>query len=342
MLRVGMIGCGEIAVANARSINNAQNACIAMVMDVVEDVAKDLSEKYNASYTTDVKELLANPDVDAVIISTPHYLHAPLAIQAAEAGKHVMVEKPIAINLKQADEMIAACEKAGVLLSVCFVSRYGASTVKAKELIEQGAIGKIIGIKISGMSNKPEHYWHGGYSGRVKTDWRQQLDKSGGGYLIMNLVHNIDRLRYVTGLEAVRVYSEYDTFATPVEVEDMLNVVLRYNNGAIGSIDGSSCAVGGESLGDRIYGTDGQIVCSNPLRVYTTKSVEGLKANEWNQLKVEEPYDSRVRFIEEFSEAVSRCSGQPPITGYDGRATLEIIVAAYESGKRKAVVELPM
>jgi len=336
-----MIGCGEIAVANARSINNAKNACITMAMDVVEDVAKDLGEKYNAPYTTNVEELLANPDVDAVIISTPHYLHAPLAVQAAQAGKHVMVEKPIAINLKQADEMIEACKKAGVLLSVCFVSRYGASTIKAKELIEQGAIGKIIGIKISGMSNKPEHYWHGGYSGRVKTDWRQQLDKSGGGYLIMNLVHNIDRLRYITGLEAVRVYSEYDTFATPVEVEDMLNVVLRYNNGAIGSIDGSSCAAGGESLGDRIYGTDGQIVCSNPLRVYTTKSVEGLNANEWNQLKIEELYDSRVRFIEEFAEAVLD-GKQPPITGYDGRATLEIIVAAYESGRRKAVVELPM
>ncbi|MBM3235201.1 Gfo/Idh/MocA family oxidoreductase [Candidatus Poribacteria bacterium] len=341
MLRVGMIGCGEIAVANARSIHNAQNACIAMAMDVVENVAKDIGEKYNAPYTTDVKELLANPDVDAVIISTPHYLHAPLAIQSAEAGKHVMVEKPIAINLKQADEMIAACEKAGVLLSVCFVSRYSASTVKSQELIEQGVIGKIIGIKISGMSNKPEHYWHGGYSGRVKTDWRQQLDKSGGGYLIMNLVHNIDRLRYITGLEAVRVYSEYDTFVTPVEVEDMLNVVIRYNNGAIGSIDGSSGAVGGESFGDRIYGTEGQIVSSNPLRVCTTKSVEGLNANEWNSIKLEEAYDSRVRFIEEFAEAVF-AGKQPPITGHDGRATLEIIVAAYESGKRKSVVELPM
>lgn len=341
MLRIGMIGCGEIGVANARSIHNAQNACIAMAMDVVEDVAKDIGEKYDAPHTTDVKELLANPDVDAVIISTPHYLHAPLAIQAAQAGKHVMVEKPIAINLKQADEMIAACEKAGVLLSVCFVSRYGASTVKSKELIEQGVIGKIIGIKISGMSNKPEHYWHGGYSGRVKTDWRQQLDKSGGGYLIMNLVHNIDKLRYITGLEAVRVYSEYDTFVTPVEVEDMLNVVIRYDNGAIGSIDGSSCAAGGESFGDRIYGTDGQIVCGNRLRVYTTKSVEDLQANEWNELKLEEAYDSRVKFIEEFAEAVL-AGKQPPITGHDGRATLEIIVAAYESGKRKVVVELPM
>ena len=341
MLKVGMIGCGEIAVANARSINSAKNACIAMAMDVVEEVAKDLGEKYDAPYTTDAKELLANPEIDAVIISTPHYLHAPLAIQSAEAGKHVMVEKPIAINLKQADDMIAACEKADELLSVCFVSRYGASTIKIKELIEQGVIGKIIGIKISGMSNKPEHYWHGGYSGRVKTDWRQQLDKSGGGYLIMNLVHNIDRLRYITGLEAVRVYSEYDTFVTPVEVEDMLSVVIRYNNGAIGSIDGSSCAAGGESFGDRIYGTDGQIVCGNTIRVYTEKSVADLNANEWNQIKLEEARDSRVQFIEEFAGAVLE-GKQPPITGQDGRATLEIIFAAYESGRRKSVVELPM
>lgn len=341
ILRVGMIGCGEIGVANARSIHNAQNACISMAMDVVEEVAKDIGEKYDAPYTTDVKELLASPDVDAVIISVPHYLHAPLTIEAAKVGKHVMVEKPIAINLEQADEMIETCKQAGILLSVCLVSRYSAMAVKSKELIEKGVIGKITGIKISAISDKPEHYWHGGYSGRVKSDWRIEKAKSGGGYLIMNLVHDIDRLRYITGLEAVRVYSEYDTFATPVEVEDTLTVVLRYNNGAIGSFDGSSCAKGRESFGNRIYGVEGQIVCGNPLRVYTTKNVEGLNANEWNEIRLEEPYDSRVKFIEEFADAVFS-KNQPPITGYDGRATLEIIVAAYESGERKAVIELPM
>ncbi len=338
-LRVGMIGCGEIGVANARSIDRAKNARISMAMDVVEGVAKDIGGKYNALYTTDVEELLASPEVDAVIISTPHYLHAPLTVQAAKAGKHVMVEKPIAISLEQADEMISECEKAGVLLSVCFVSRYNADCIKAKELIEQDAIGKIISVKISAISDKPESYWHGGYSGRVKSDWRVFKGKSGGGYLIMNQVHDIDRLRYITGLEAVRVYSEYDTFATDVEVEDFLTVVIRYNNGAIGSIDGSSCARGRESFGNRIYGMEGQIVCGNPLRVYTTKSVEGLEANKWNEIKVEQTYDSRVRFIEEFAEAVL-AGKQPSITGYDGKATLAIIVGAYKSGEIKTPVNL--
>jgi len=337
-LKVGMIGCGEIGVTNARSIDKAKNARISMAMDVVDEVAKDIGERYNARYTTDVEELLASPEVDAVIISTPHYLHAPLTVQAARAGKHVMVEKPIAISLEQADEMISACEKSGVLLSVCFVSRYSANCIKAKELIEQDVIGKIISVKMSAMSDKPENYWHGGYSGRVKNDWRVFKDKSGGGYLIMNLVHDIDRLRYITGLEAVHVYSEYDTFATDVEVEDFLTVVIRYNNGAIGSIDGSSCAKGRESFGNRIYGMEGQIVCGNPLRVYTTKSVEGLEANKWNDIKVEQPYDSRVRFIEEFAEAVF-AGKEPPITGYDGKATLAIIVGAYKSGEIKAPVQ---
>ena len=334
-----MIGCGEIGVANAKSIDGAQNARISMAMDVVEKVAKDIGEQYNAPYTTDVGELLASQEVDAVIISTPHYLHAPLTVQAAKAGKHVMVEKPIAINLEQADEMIAACENAGVLLSVCFVSRYSVYCLKAKELIEKDVIGKIIAVKISAISDKPESYWHGGYSGRVKSDWRVFKEKSGGGYMIMNLVHDIDRLRYITGLEAVRVYSEYDTFATDVEVEDFLSVVIRYDNGAIGSIDGSSCAKGRESFGNRIYGMEGQIIVGNPLRVYTTKSVEGLAANKWNEIRMEEPYDSRVRFIEEFAEAVLE-GKQPPITGYDGKATLAIIVGAYKSGETNVPVNL--
>jgi predicted dehydrogenase len=332
-LKVGIIGCGEIAVSHARSIADARNARIVMTMDVKKEIAKDLADRYQAAFTTDLDELLSNPDVDAVYIATPHYLHAPIAIKAADAGKHIMVEKPIAVTPQQARDMIEAADKNGVLLSVCFVMRYRSDVRKAKEMLEQGVIGDVIALKMSAMGDKPSTYWHGGYSGRVRTDWRTKKEQSGGGILIMNAVHNIDVMRFITGLEAVRVYAEYDTFVTPVEVEDWINVIIRYDNGAIGSIDASSCAKGREGFGDRIFGKEGQIALGSPLRVYTTLPVEGLEPGRWNEVGLSQPKGPRTLYVEEFAEAVLSGADEPPVTGEDGLKALQIITAAYESGQ---------
>jgi len=333
-LKIGIIGCGEIAVSHAHSIADARNARIVMTMDVKGEVAKDLADRYGAAYTTDLDEMLSNSDVDAVYIATPHYLHAPISVKAADAGKHVMVEKPIAVNLQQAQDMIETAKRNGVLLSVCFVMRYRPDVRKAKELIERGAIGDVIALKMSAMVDKPASYWHGGYSGRVKTDWRTKKDQSGGGILIMNAVHNIDVMRFITGLEAIRVYAEYDTFVTPVEVEDWINVIIRYDNGAIGSIDASSCARGKGDFGDRIFGEEGQIVLGTPLRIYTTLPVEGLEPGKWNEVQLPRIGNPRTLYIEEFAESVFSGADKPPVTGEDGLKALQIITAAYESGEK--------
>jgi len=313
-----------------------------VAMDPVEDAAKSFAETYSTDWTTKTQDVLSRDDVDAVVISAPHYLHAPLTVQAADAGKHVLVEKPIACTLEQADEMIEACRKAEVLLGVLLVSRYSTVTVKAKDLIETGAIGNVIALKFHAAGDKPSTYWAGGYTGRVKTDWRTSREKSGGGILVMNLVHDIDRLRYITGLEAVRVYAEYDTFTTDVEVEDFIAVSLRYDNGAIGNMMASSCARGGKGTGNRIYGTDGQIVFEGKkaLEVYTTKDVPYLKANEWTALKLD-AVDERQIAIERFAE--SAFEGRPAdIPGEEARRTQEVILAAYRSGELRQPVTLPL
>ena len=341
-LRIGMIGCGEIAYkASGESILAASNAEMVVGMDPVEHVARSFGETYGTEATTNLDAVLGRPDVDAVMISTPHYTHAPLAIAAAKAGKHVMVEKPMACTLEQADAMLAACREAGVLLSVNLVTRYAPGAGKAKALIEQGAIGKIVAIQFHGAADKPDSYWTGGYTGRVQTEWRKLKEQSGGGILIMNFVHDIDRLRYVTGLEAVRVYAEYGTYATDVEVEDFITLSIRYDNGAIGNLLAASCARGNESTGDRIYGTDGQIVFDRRgLRVYTHNEVEGLMPGTWNEIEMPR-IDSRRVFIERFAQAVME-GRTPDIPGEEGRKTLEIIYAAYRSGELHQPLSLPL
>jgi predicted dehydrogenase len=255
ILKIGMLGCGEIAYeGSGPSIKKARNAEMIVAMDPVGHVAASFGQDFRMDHTTELEDVLGNDEVDAVVISAPHYMHEPLTVQAARAGKHVMCEKPIACTLEQADRMIEACRETGVLLSINMVTRYSAVTIKGRELVDQGVVGKIMGLQFHVMADKPTSYWSGGYSGRVPTDWRPSVEQSGGGVLVMNLVHDIDRFRYMTGLEVVRAYSEFDTFATDVEVEDYIAVTYRYDNGAIGNATASSCAKGRGGTGNRIVG----------------------------------------------------------------------------------------
>lgn len=359
-LRIGMIGCGEIAYsATGPAIQNAGNAEMVIGVDPVPEVAASFGDRFGIEASTRLDDVLGRSDVDAVVISTPHHTHAPLTIAAAQAGKHVMCEKPIACTPTEAQDMIAACQAAGVLLSVNLVLRYSPDANAVKKLIAQGAIGKVIAVKLHSIGRKPDSYWTGGYTNRVQTEWRKYLTQAGGGILIMNFTHNIDLLRYMTGLEVTRVYAEYDTYLTPVEVEDFITLSMRLSNGAIGNLLGASCVDGGarlrpvslggrtadlaeetrEANGDRIYGTHGQILMSrNRVWVYTQNRVEGLEQNAWTALDLPS-LDPRQVYVERFAEAVF-ANRPPDIPGEEGLKALQIVHAAYESGRQHQAITL--
>lgn len=342
-LRIGMIGCGEIAVQTAKGIAASTFGQHVMVMDTDARVAGDLGATYGVPHTTKVDELLANPAVDAVYIAVPHFLHAPLTIQAAQAGKHVLVEKPIATTLAEADAMIAAAGAAKVTLSVAYLAQVDPVAQAMQRLVAAGAIGKVVGTRIIYRGDKPESYWHGGYSGRITTDWRTSKAKSGGGVLIMNTIHDLNTLRFITGLEVVRVAAEYETFTTPVEVEDYIAVTYRYANGAIGTLEAGSAIRGRDPVREinRIYGDAGQILFSNPARIFVTREHAGLKVGEWQDLPLPAAGTGgdRAAMIDGFAGAV--LNGKPPVVrAEDGRAALQIALAAYQSGQEHATVTL--
>jgi predicted dehydrogenase len=344
-LRIGMIGCGEIAVQTAKGIAAAANAAHAMVMDVSARVAADLGATYGVPHTTDAAELLTDPQVDAVYIAVPHHLHAPLALQAIAAGKHVLVEKPIATTLADADAMIAAARAAGLTLSVAYHAQVDATCRRVRALVAAGAIGKVVGTRIVARSDKPASYWRGGFTGRIETDWRASKAKAGGGVLIMNTVHDLNTMRFLTGLEAVRVYCECDTYTTPVEVEDYAAVTYRYDNGAIGTLEAGSTIRGKDPVGarNRIYGEAGQLILGKTPHIYTTAEVAGLQAGAWQELPAPggDADGSRRAMVEGFAGAV--LAGAPsPVRGEDGRAALEIVVAAYRSSQDHQPVTLPL
>ncbi|MHC4711845.1 MAG: Gfo/Idh/MocA family protein [Planctomycetota bacterium] len=342
----GLIGCGEIAVQSAKAISDAPNCELAAVQDVNEDMARDLADKYGVQYRLTWEDLLADKCVTAVYIATPHYLHTPAAVAAAEKGKHVLVEKPIATTVADANGMIEACKRAGVALSVAFPSRYIERTAIVKEIVDDGAIGRIIGIDFGQYTYKPESYWTGGWTGRVRTDWRVSREKSGGGVYLMNLVHTVDLLRYLTGLEAVSVAAQWDTFRTDVEVEDHLVATMRYDNGAIGAVRTSTIVEGKappEALeGDRLIGLEGQIfMAPESLRVYFTRPYKDFEAGTWHTIRTGNPWGGRDRMFAAFAKAVL-AGKEPPITGLDGRRSLEVCLAAYRSGETGSFVTLPL
>jgi UDP-N-acetyl-2-amino-2-deoxyglucuronate dehydrogenase len=366
-LRVGMIGCGEIAYsATARALKAATNARLVLVMDVNPELASSMGRTYGVPHTTDLQEVLQNPLIDAVLISTPHDQHEPLTFAAAGAGKHVMCEKPIACTVEQANRMILACEAAGVCLGVNMIARYEAVTRVARDLVASGAIGRVIGLNVHFTIRKPDAYWDGGFTGRSLSPWRRYWTASGGGTLMINIIHELDRLCFISSLDVVSASAEIATLGTDVEVEDTASVTYRFSNGALGSITASSCAPGNRSFGVQIIGTEGQItfgavaagllretinrkrrvymlrrtlpapllalVSRGSMQVFTLNDIPGLKRGRWTKVRVPGRANARKLYIEAFADAV-RTGRRPDIDGEDGRKILEAVLTAYHSAR---------
>ncbi len=340
---VGLVGCGDIAPTHAKALAKAEGARLVACMDVAEASAKSLGEEFGVAHTTSTEELLAHPEVDLVTIATPAFTHDEITEAAAKAGKHVLCEKPLAADLPDADSMIANCDQAGVSLSTCFPLRYLGAAKWLKGLAERGALGEIIEIRLRNMGEKKESYWTGGFSGRTQTNWRKSRAQSGGGVIITNLIHHIDLARAVTGLEVTRAFCEMGTFCTSVEVEDLGLASLRYENEAIGLVEGSSCFWGGSGEHDiAVLGTKGQVrfgLWSGQAEAYLTEAAEGVPACEWVTRKFADA--THVEFYSDLSAALG-ARRRPPVTGIDGRRALEVVLAIYRSADTSRPVHLPL
>jgi predicted dehydrogenase len=150
---------------------------------------------------------------------------------------------------------------------VIYCQRYLPYIQKAKQMIEQGALGKLLGLNLTHYLDKPVSYWTGGRTGRVTTDWRLSKEKGGGGVLVFNLVHYLDIIGYLTSQEVVKAYSEYGTFDSPSETEDTISVTLRYDNQLVGNITAASCVRGADMSHQQLYiwGTEGQLIIGEPM-----------------------------------------------------------------------------
>ncbi len=339
-LRLALVGCGEISAHNAAGIRASKHCTLAQVMDLDGQAAGSLGRQFHVPHTTELDTVLNDAGLDAVVIAVPHHLHAAIAIRAAAAGKHVIVEKPIATTLADADAMIAACERAGVTLSVLFAFRYQPHILRARELVQAGAVGDVVGTSIQFAIENPAGYWGQGYTGRVLTDWRGSWEKCGGGVLIMNVCHTIDYFRFITGLEVSQVYSTFSTLNSPVEVEDIIAVSLRYEGGGVGSIQAATLARGEQVAEERIWGKHGTLVLAPaPPQVYTLRKVGGLKPATWQGLGKLPKVNPVAAYMDRLATSIFE-NRPPDVTGHDGRENLAVVLAAYEAGREGRAISV--
>jgi predicted dehydrogenase/threonine dehydrogenase-like Zn-dependent dehydrogenase len=329
-LRFAIIGCGEIAVRNAAAVARAANTSLTACYDVKPELSKGLASAYGAWAAPSLKAVLEQDDVDAVILCLPHHLHAPVAIEAAQAGKHVIVEKPMAIDLESAVRMLHAAEQSRVALSVCFPSRYEATVAEIHSYLRAGAIGELAGLEVRWYADKPPSYFFSGFSGRSPSTWRMRLDQAGGGVLLMNLCHDIELVRHLTGASVSEVMAFTSNTGRVAEVEDSVSVSVSYESGAIGSFVAGSGTRGLRHEAVRIWGTYGQVEVRPHGRMYTQRALDGLAVGRWVRLGGRRQLPARAVYFSRFASSVT--SGRKPeVTALDGLAVQAFVEAAYQS-----------
>jgi len=339
-LGIAFVGCGEIALRNAQAVADAGVAEIRWAIDTSEDLARDFAGRWGGRVASGIASALDDPQVDSIFICTPHHLHAPLCLQAVAAGKHVLVEKPIARDAPEAATMIEGARAAGVVLSTCYPMRYLPEVLAAKGLVREGAVGRIHGAKIAEHIYREISYWFGGSSGRSRSSWRTRRETSGGGVLLMNLCHHLDALLFITGLRPDRIYCESDRFAAPGDVEDLVALTIRMTGGAIVSMDASTCAPGGGHRVFEIWGADGQIALDEPPRFLSLRRNALGSPNEWSHLPRGAERGARRDFVRAFAAAVLGAAANP-VPPEESLAVQLLIDAAYRSAERQAPLSIP-
>ena len=339
-LGFAIIGCGRIAHKHAEAISGLRDAKLVAVCDVVDKHAREFSVKYQAERYMDYLEMLKWTDIDVVTIATPSDLHAEIGIAAAKAGKHVLVEKPMAMTLQSADALIAACREAGVKLGVIHQNRFNKSIKVLREALEKGRFGKLTHGQATVRWNRDDNYY-------AQAPWRGTRLQD-GGVLMNQSIHNIDLLQWMFGpVESVFGYTA--TNMRNIEMEDVGCAVLKFKSGAMGLIEAASTIYPKnieETL--NVFGQTGSVIVGgiavNRIETWEFPESEQEKENIFVSQENDPPNVYGFGHRELFADMIEaiREDRLPAVHGAEGRKALEIILAIYKCQETLQPVVLPL
>ncbi len=343
----GIVGCGMIAGFHLKALAEIPSARVVALMDQVPGAAQRLSDSSGLKCPAynELGPMLERKDVDVVIVCTPSGSHMDSAVAAAEAGKHLVVEKPLEVTVERCDRIINACEKNGVKLCTIFPSRFADANRTLKAAVDAGRFGKLtLGETTCKWWRSQEYYDRGG--------WRGTWALDGGGALMNQAIHNVDLLLWTMG-PATHVTAFTAMLAHQrIEVEDTAVACLRFANGALGVIEATTSVHPGLPKTIAIHGDRGTAV------------IEQEDVLRWDfQPETEEDREVRKRFaskvgasggasdpsaishlyharqLTDFVHALET-GGKPLVDGREGRRAVEVIRAIYQSAQTGRVVEI--
>jgi UDP-N-acetyl-2-amino-2-deoxyglucuronate dehydrogenase len=342
MIRFAIIGCGRIAKRHAELLGTSQiqGVTLAAVCDIVPERAEAFGARYGVPSFTSLDKLLAAPGIDAVSVLTPSGMHADHAVAVARSGRHVVVEKPMALTLPDADRMIEAAETAGVRLFVVKQNRFNVPVVKARQALEAGRLGQLVLGTVRVRWCRDQAYYD-------QDDWRGTWAQD-GGVIANQASHHVDMLGWFMGPVA-SVHARSATALVNIEAEDTAVATVRFRNGALGVIEATGATRPKDLEGSlSVLGSGGVV------------EISGFAVNEIRHWRFVEPAPEDADVLQNFSvnppnvygfghqtyyEHVVDCLNHDKpalVDGREGRDSLELLVALYESMASGREVTLPV
>lgn len=343
IINVGLIGSGFVAELHAEAFRLVKGANIIAVASPTEDRRAKFVKKFKIPNSfSDYQQLLEMKDIDVVCVAVPNNLHAKVTVDAAEAKKHVIVEKPLCTTLSEADQMIEVCRKNDVKLCYAETLVFTPKYVKMKELIDDGALGKVYYVKQAERHFGPH------------SDWFWDISQAGGGFMMDAGCHGIEFCRWILNKQPIKsVYAHCETIFHHDKGlgEDTSLLIIEFQDGAIGLVENSSVRRGGMDDRSEAFGIDGNIeanlLMGNALKVYSEfgytayagekiPTTKGWTWVYWDEILQYGFHEEMIHFID-----CIRNDKQPKETGEDGRVVLEVLYAGYESAAKGQKINFP-
>jgi len=327
-VRIGIIGLGR-GMSHARRVAESERCELVSIADIVEEAAKSAAEELGAgSWYKDYKEMLEKEELDAAIISTPNFLHAPMSIEAMKAGLHVLVEKPMCITMEEADQIVELSKETGRKLYVGYNYRWNPAYRKIKEILEGGVLGRLQYANCTVKTWRAPSYYE-------RAEWRTKWATQGGGVLMNQATHHLDSLSWWMG-PAKTVIGFCENLYHDIEVADTGTAIIKFESGATLIFMARNAIVGSTAPPFEFNGTEATLSYAMGGLALKRKGEK-----EWEKVELPPGGDSTALQLESFLDSIEKDT--PPFVGpEDGRRALELSLAIYESSKLKRPVDLPL
>lgn len=331
LIKFGLVGCGRIAKRHAELLgyNQIKNAKLVAVCDLVPEKAKKIATEFSVLAFTDMHEMMRTADVDVVVVLTESGKHAEHVVALAQYGKHVVVEKPMALTLEDADAMISACDNAGAKLFVVKQNRFNVPVVKLRQALEAGRFGKLVMGTVRVRWCRPQSYYD-------QDKWRGTWAMD-GGVLTNQASHHVDLLEWMMG-DVESVFAMSTTALANIEAEDTAVVTLRFKNGALGVIEATTAVRPKDLEGSiSILGEGGTVEIGgfavNKMKTWNFVQPENDDDQVMEKYSVNPPNVYGFGHQAYYEHVVDSIVNDTPhlVDGLVGRKSLELINAIYES-----------